>query len=106
MEHPQPTFAYLVARIREAYPRFAYIHIVEPRLSGTLDRTVRQNESLDFLRAIWNGPKSAENGSVFIAAGGYKPEDALKHCEETDDLVAFGRYFISNVRIRFLPFLV
>ena len=97
MEHPQPTFAYLVARIRETYPRFAYLHVVEPRISCVVNRTVRQGESLDFLRTIWKGRKSEDNGSVFIAAGGYKPEGALKQCEETGDLIAFGRYYISNV---------
>ena len=97
MEHPQLTFAYLVSRIREAYPRFSYLHIVEPRVHGNLDRTPREGESNDFLRAIWKGPKSLENGSVYLAAGGYTPETALQDAEK-DDLIVFGRPFTSNVR--------
>ncbi|EJD07844.1 NADH:flavin oxidoreductase/NADH oxidase [Fomitiporia mediterranea MF3/22] len=96
MEHSEPTFAYLVSRIREAYPRFAYLHAVEPRASGQFDRTPLKGESLDFLRAIWKGPNSEENGSVFIVAGGYSPQEAIRVSEENDDLVAFGRFYISN----------
>ncbi|KAL5505025.1 hypothetical protein ACEPAH_7688 [Sanghuangporus vaninii] len=96
MLHPHPTFAYLVSRIREAYPRFSYLHIVEPRVAGVNDRTPRIGESLDFLRAIWKGPESEKNGSVFMAAGGYTAKDALRVAEETGDLIAFGRFYISN----------
>ena len=97
MPHPHPTFAYLVSKIREAFPRFAYLHIVEPRVAGVNDRTPRIGESLGFLRAIWKGPKSEENGSVFMVAGGYAAKDALRVAEETGDLIAFGRFYISNV---------
>ena len=96
MEHPQLTFAYLVARIREAYPSFSYIHVVEPRAHGNMDRTPLAGESTDFLQAIWKGPKSFENGSVYLAAGGYKPETALEDAER-DNLIVFGRPFTSNV---------
>ncbi|KAH8110896.1 NADH:flavin oxidoreductase/NADH oxidase [Phellopilus nigrolimitatus] len=96
MEHPQPTFAYLVSRIREAYPRFSYIHVVEPRVAGIFDRELLEGESNDFLRVIWKGPKSAENGSVYLSAGAYTPERALEDAEKKGDLVAFGRSYISN----------
>ena len=97
MKHPEPTFAALVARIREAYPRFAYLHVVEPRISGASDRIPLEGESNDFLRAIWKGPDSLQNGSVYISAGGFTADDALEYAEKTDELVAFGRYYISNV---------
>lgn len=97
MEHPQPTFAFLVSQIREAYPSFSFIHVVEPRVAANIDRTVLKGESNDFLRAIWNGPNSAtKNHSVYLSAGGYTPETALDDAEKKDDLVVFGRYFISN----------
>lgn len=38
MEDPKPTFKYLVERIKELYPDFAYIHIVDPRAEGNRDR--------------------------------------------------------------------
>lgn len=102
MEHPQVTFAYLVARIREAYPRFSYIHVVEPRAHGNVDRTPLAGESNDFLRAIWKGPNSLENGSIYLAAGGYKAETALEDADR-DEPVVFGRYFTSNVRFPAVP---
>ncbi|KAH8110925.1 NADH:flavin oxidoreductase/NADH oxidase [Phellopilus nigrolimitatus] len=104
MADPVPTFSHLVRRIRESYPRFSYINIVEPRAAGDNDRVVQAGESNDFLRAIWKTPESEANGSVYVAAGGYKPETALETAETKGDLVAFGRYYISNpdlpVRIR------
>ncbi|KAL5532373.1 hypothetical protein ACEPAF_5943 [Sanghuangporus sanghuang] len=96
MNHPQSTFAALVARIRDAYLHFAYLHVVEPRIAGAWDRTPLEGESNDFLRAIWKGPDSAKNGSVYISAGGYTPQGALEHAEKYEELVAFGRHFISN----------
>lgn len=97
MEHPQPTFAYLVSTIRDRYPRFAYIHVVEPRVSGFTPRTPLKGESNDFLRSIWKGPESEKNGSVYISAGGFNAQNALDVSEATGDLVAFGRFYISNV---------
>lgn len=99
MNHPEPTFALLVSHLRDAYPNFSYLHVVEPRIAGSSDRDVLDGESNGFLRAIWKGPSSLRNGSVYISAGGYTPEEALAKAEENDELVAFGRYFISNVRI-------
>ncbi|KAH8119681.1 NADH:flavin oxidoreductase/NADH oxidase [Phellopilus nigrolimitatus] len=96
MVHPEPTFAHLVHRIRESYPRFAYIHVVEPRIAGASDRQAQAGESNDFLRAIWKTPESGGNGSVYVTAGGYKPESALEIAETKGDLVAFARYYIAN----------
>ena len=97
MERPQPTFAYLVSLIRSQYPRLSYIHVGEPRVAAEFDRGVAAYESNDFLRAIWKGPDSEKNGSVFLSAGGYTPENALKDADEKGDLIVFGRHYISNV---------
>ncbi|OCB91226.1 NADH:flavin oxidoreductase/NADH oxidase [Sanghuangporus baumii] len=97
MHNPEPTFSALVSRIREAYPRFAYLHVVEPRIAGACDREALAGESNDFLRTIWKRPDSASNGSVYISAGGYTPGGALEQAENDGELVAFGRHFISNV---------
>ncbi|KAL5483554.1 hypothetical protein ACEPAI_8786 [Sanghuangporus weigelae] len=96
MEHPQPTFAYLVSRIREDHPRLSYLHVVEPRVAGIFDRTPSSGESNEFLRAIWKSPQAAQNGSVYFSAGGYTPERALQGAEQADDVIVFGRFFISN----------
>lgn len=34
MKDPKPQFAYLVSQIAQKFPRLAYIHVVEPRLTG------------------------------------------------------------------------
>ncbi|KAF9811115.1 hypothetical protein IEO21_06633 [Rhodonia placenta] len=89
MKDPKPTFAYLVSHIAEAHPDFAYIHVVEPRVEGNLDRIVLEAESNDFLRRIW-APRP------FITAGGFTRDTAFEAAEKTGELVAFGRFFISN----------
>ncbi|EED82236.1 predicted protein [Postia placenta Mad-698-R] len=89
MKDPKPTFAYLVSRIAEAHPDFAYVHVVEPRVEGNLDRIVLEAESNDFLRSIW-APRP------FITAGGFTRDTAFEAAEKTGELVAFGRFFISN----------
>ncbi|KAL5483539.1 hypothetical protein ACEPAI_8771 [Sanghuangporus weigelae] len=96
MQDVQPTFAYLVSRIREAYPRFAWLHVVEPRIAILIEREVSAGESNDFLRTIWKGPDSEKNGSVYLSAGGHTAESALKDAEEKGDLIVFGRYYIAN----------
>lgn len=57
-----------------------------------MDRTPKASESNDFLREIWGADR------VFLSAGGYTPEQAVRTVAEKGGLVAFGRYFISNVR--------
>ncbi|CAL1710331.1 unnamed protein product [Somion occarium] len=89
MDDPIPTFTYLVKRIAELYPNLAWIHVVEPRISGNFDREVPEGESNDFIREIW-APRP------IISAGGYTRDIALEVAETKGDLIAFGRYFISN----------
>ncbi|KAH8110924.1 NADH:flavin oxidoreductase/NADH oxidase [Phellopilus nigrolimitatus] len=96
MADPVPTFSHLVRRIRESYPRFSYINIVEPRAAGDQDREAQAGESTDFLRAIWQTPESERNGSVYVSAGGYKPESALETAQAKGGLVVFGRWFLAN----------
>ncbi|KAL0947706.1 hypothetical protein HGRIS_013792 [Hohenbuehelia grisea] len=101
MQDPIPTFSYFASELRTRFPSLAYLHAVEPRISGASTRdadTVGVHESIEFLRRIWAGP-----GRVFISAGGYTREAALVRAESSPrdydglvDLVAFGRWFISN----------
>ncbi|CAL1694337.1 unnamed protein product [Somion occarium] len=90
MKDPIPTFKYYVSRIKELYPELAYIHVVEPRVSSNTDREAEKGESNDFLREIWRP-------WPFISAGGYNRDVALEAANRTGDLIAFGRYYISNV---------
>jgi len=50
-----------------------------------------EEESNDFLRAIWKD-------NLWISAGGYTRDSAIKHADERGELIAFGRYYTSNVR--------
>ena len=88
MEDPKPTFSYFVSQAKERHPNLAYLHAVEPVVSGTDDV-----ESNDFLREIW-GDK------VYIAAGGYTPQTAAETASTKGGLIAFGRHYIANVSAR------
>ncbi|KAJ3551583.1 hypothetical protein NM688_g4619 [Phlebia brevispora] len=89
MEDPIPQFTHLVSELARQHPSMAYIHVVEPRVHRFDDIEVPPGESNDFMRDIWF-PRP------LISAGGYKRENALDVAEEKGDLIAFGRYFISN----------
>uniref|UniRef100_A0A8H8CE90 NADH:flavin oxidoreductase/NADH oxidase N-terminal domain-containing protein n=1 Tax=Psilocybe cubensis TaxID=181762 RepID=A0A8H8CE90_PSICU len=83
MIDPVPQFTHLVESIVNKHPDMAYLHVVEP------DKGAPETESNDFLRDIW-APRP------FISCGDYTRETAIKRADETGNLIAFGRYFISN----------
>lgn len=89
MAQPEPTFSHLVRAIKQSYPDFAYIHVTEPRVHSGEDREPLPGESNDFIREIW-APKP------LISAGGYNRDLAIQVADRTDNLIAFGRMFISN----------
>ncbi|KAF5378539.1 hypothetical protein D9615_007079 [Tricholomella constricta] len=98
MSDPVPQFTHFVTTLRDAHPTLAYLHVVEPRISGSIDRTAGAHESNDFLRDIWGD-------RVYLSAGGYTRESALvAAAERRSQLVVFGRWFVSNpdlpVRLR------
>ncbi|KAJ6482686.1 hypothetical protein C8R45DRAFT_830697 [Mycena sanguinolenta] len=95
MKDPKPTFAYLVSQILERHPELAYIHVVEPRIRDGLDLrpVIPEGWSNDFLRDIWVSPTSERR---LISAGGYNRSLALEFAENKNDIIAFGRPFISN----------
>lgn len=100
MDDPFPTFTYLVTALRDNYPNLAYISLVEPRISGADNDDTKppidirtglpQVESNDFLREIW-APRP-------IVSAGYRTRDDVIRGAEKGDIIAIGRYFISNVR--------
>ncbi|KAG6380374.1 hypothetical protein JVT61DRAFT_8487 [Boletus reticuloceps] len=92
MPDPRPTFAYLATALRDRHPKLAYLHAIEPLVSGGADIYSTNN---DFLRDIWNGGEGGEE-RVFISAGGYTRETALRTAENKEGLIAFGRLYISN----------
>ncbi|KAI3324633.1 NADH:flavin oxidoreductase/NADH oxidase [Xylariaceae sp. AK1471] len=92
MDDPYPQFEYLVKQLKPL--NLAYLHLVEPRISGNKDTDCGAGHDLGFLIGLW------DNQSPIILAGGYQPESAFKTIDEMwkdyDIGIAFGRYFISN----------
>ncbi|KAM5544293.1 hypothetical protein V8D89_001953 [Ganoderma adspersum] len=89
MTDPIPTFSYLVSRLAKDHPNLAYLHIVNAGFFGDVDDEVISGESNNFIRKIWE-PRP------LVTAGGYTRKRALRVAEETGQLIAFGRPFISN----------
>lgn len=86
--NPDSLFGYVVTQLN----RFglAYLHIIEPRIKGNvaIAEGLRPEASVRY-RKIFRGK--------IIAAGGFEPDTAEAIVERGDaDLVAFGRYFVSN----------
>ena len=91
MTDPIPQFSHFVSALKERQPNLAYLHVIEPRVSGNQDLNTSKEESNDFLRDIWQP-------SPYISAGGHSNrEGAGQVAEEKGVLVAFGRIYISNV---------
>ncbi|KAF8057173.1 hypothetical protein FPV67DRAFT_1456400 [Lyophyllum atratum] len=89
MDDPIPQFSHFVSVLRRRQPDLAYLHVIDPRISGNVERTLAARESNDFIRKIWKP-------LPLIVAGGYTRDTALETAEENGDLVAFGRMYISN----------
>ncbi|KAK9462872.1 uncharacterized protein V1516DRAFT_662903 [Lipomyces oligophaga] len=90
MTDPYPTFSYIISKLQESYPSLAYLHVVEPRVSGGSDREAEEGESTAPYHKLWKG--------AWIAAGGFTAESAKEYAAQYPEktLIAFGRYFTSN----------
>ena len=91
MTDPMPQFSHIIRRIRDEYPDFAYIHLVEPPVDEVVDMDPGSN---DAFRRMW-APRP------FLSANGHTAESAARVAEEKGDVIVFGRYFISNVSFTF-----
>ncbi|KAJ6569840.1 hypothetical protein DFH09DRAFT_1154901 [Mycena vulgaris] len=77
MTNPIPTFSHIVSEIKRLHPKLAYIHLIEPRISGSESVAPSEDnarQSNGFIRDIW----------------------AIKLAERKNALVACGRTFIAN----------
>jgi N-ethylmaleimide reductase len=87
---PVPLFEYLVGEL--ARRKLAYLHLIEPRASGTGQAEVfreDQPSTAAMFRAAWP--------TVLIDAGGFTRDGAIEAVADgRADAVAFGRFFISN----------
>ena len=98
---PEPdiveTFSTLLAHIRDAYPRLAFVH-VRKDLSGAVDpekAKLYAHDSDDFLHAIWKSGAHADD-RAYLVGGGFNRQTALERAE-AGDVVVFGRAFLANV---------
>lgn len=84
-----PTYTYLVKALHER--KIAYLHVIQPRISASEDTEIGANDSDDFVRALWTD-------LPYIAAGGFDRTTAIARAETyKNELICFGRLFISNV---------
>ncbi|TDL18661.1 NADH:flavin oxidoreductase/NADH oxidase [Rickenella mellea] len=91
MKDPLPTFSHYVTRVRDSHPDLAYIHLVEPQVyGGSDDPNSVPSDSNDFIREIWG------ERPLLVAGGASTPEGVLDLAERTGNIIAIGRYFISN----------
>jgi N-ethylmaleimide reductase len=84
---PDVTFPYAA----RALGRFglAYLHVIEPRVTGNVSDDDRRPVAAGMLRPLFGGP--------VIVAGGFDAAGAEAILTKADaDLVAFGRYFLAN----------
>ncbi|KAL4876847.1 hypothetical protein BJY04DRAFT_138850 [Aspergillus karnatakaensis] len=90
MENLQPQFTHLVKNLSSL--NLAYLHIVEPRISGST--TVEAaHEDHDFLLNAYG------KDGVVILAGGFTAESAdrtIKDSQPHNIAIAFGRNFVAN----------
>jgi len=84
MDDPKPTFGYLVQKIKELHPNFAFIDVVE------VERPRDGKESNEFLREIW-APK------IFSSNSGYDRKKGMELADRTGGLITYGKYFLANV---------
>ncbi|KID76772.1 Chanoclavine-I aldehyde reductase fgaOx3 [Metarhizium brunneum] len=90
MADPVAQFSDVIARLDRL--GLAYLHLVEPRISGNIDVETEDAESLEFAYRLWRGP--------LLVAGGFTPETARRLVDEQHPdrkiVVVFGRRFIST----------
>ncbi|KAF4465887.1 NADPH2 dehydrogenase chain OYE2 [Fusarium albosuccineum] len=97
MEDPVPQFTHLITELSAL--GLSYLHLIEPRVVGSVDRPVDDVESLDFALKAWG------RAGPVILAGGYTLERANRvlNTDLKGEPVAFaiGRHFISNPDLPF-----
>ncbi|KAJ3769320.1 NADH:flavin oxidoreductase/NADH oxidase [Lentinula raphanica] len=108
MENPIPTFSYLVSKLKEIFPKLAYLHVVEPGISGGAYVESTSSALNDFIRDIWL-PRP------LITCGRYSRQSALEVSEKAltqleneglakdsgGELIAFGKLFLANPDLPF-----
>ncbi|KAH6907101.1 NADH:flavin oxidoreductase/NADH oxidase [Coprinopsis sp. MPI-PUGE-AT-0042] len=94
MKNPVPQYEHLLSSLVKSHPDLAYVHFIEPDISGNVSVPAEEGQSNDPFRKIWGS-------RPFISCGNYTRESATKVAEEKGDIIAFGRSFIANPDLPF-----
>jgi len=93
MDNPVPQYTHFIETLARNHPNFAYIHLVNARVSGVETKTdINPSETLDFAKAAWGD-------RPFLSCGSWDPDSASSHMEGNGteyEAIVFGRHFISN----------
>jgi N-ethylmaleimide reductase len=90
--HPQPLFEYVVKQL--ASLNLAFVHIIEGSTGAARDYT-QGDKPFDYI-ALRAAYKDAGGNAAWMVNNGFDKALADNALAEGDDLVAFGRPFISN----------
>ena len=52
MPDPIPSFSFVVQKLAEKHPNLAYVHVVEPRVQGNVDRVASEGEVSGFAMSL------------------------------------------------------
>lgn len=101
------TFSYFASQLKAAHPSLAYLHLTTSRVGGGSDQVGGQDETLDFLvrsLALLLDPSLTTrqydiwSPKPILIAGTFTADEAKAEAEKKKNVVvAYGRYFISNV---------
>ncbi|KIJ49075.1 hypothetical protein M422DRAFT_161647 [Sphaerobolus stellatus SS14] len=86
MKDPVPQFSYLIKTIRDTYPDFACIHLVEPAYEDV--PTPPDAAANDPFRDIWS-PRP-------LISAMHTVDSAVRAAEDKGDIIVFGRIFLAN----------
>ncbi|KAH6893969.1 NADH:flavin oxidoreductase/NADH oxidase [Coprinopsis sp. MPI-PUGE-AT-0042] len=94
MKNPVPQFEHILSSLVKLHPDLAYVHFIEPEISGNISVPAGEGETNDRFREIWGS-------RPFISCGNYTRESAIKAADSKGDIVAFGRPFMANPDLPF-----
>ncbi|GAA94560.1 uncharacterized protein L969DRAFT_47132 [Mixia osmundae IAM 14324] len=87
----QADYTALIEWLRDTYPSFAFIHVIEARVAGSVDASSK--ETTDFALDAW---RRDDKTRAYLAAGGFNGEDGQIFANTKDVAIVYGRHYISN----------
>lgn len=104
-------YLYLLKHIKDTYPEFSYVHIVED-LESWMGKEAHDQRTNDPFREVFRSPvegkkdskygeafedPSSENSTIaYIACSDFKADNAVIQSDLKGDIIAIGRPFIAK----------